>query len=256
MLSKNRIKYINSFALKKNRDMYGLFVAEGGKITADCLRTLRCECLVATEEWMAENGELVAGADVGDVTAVGAKEDLRCVSQLQSAPSALGVFRKPEDEPFELSRARSSLTLALDTVQDPGNVGTIVRTAAWFGIGHVLCSRGCADVYGAKAVQATMGALAGVRVHYVDLPQTLRQCRLFGAEVYGTFLDGRNVYREEFAPRGIIVMGNEGSGVSEAVAAHVTRRLLIPPFGEGGAESLNVSAATAVLCSEFRRRGR
>ncbi len=254
-LSKNKIKYVNSFSLKKNRDTYGLFVAEGDKITADFLRFCLCECLIATGEWLSAHAALVASAAVDDVVAADSREEMGRVSQLTSPPSALGVFRKPEYEPFGLAGARTSLILALDSVQDPGNLGTIVRTAAWFGVADVLCSHGCADIYGPKAVQATMGALASVRVHYVDLPHTLRQCRLFGAEIYGTFLDGLDIYTERIAPRGVIVMGNEGGGISDAVAVHVTRRLLIPQFGDGAAESLNVSVATAVVCSEFRRRG-
>ena len=140
-----------------------------------------------------------------------------------------------------------------DGVQDPGNLGTIVRLADWFGIGHVFCSPQSADIFGPKAVQATMGALARVQVHYTDLAEELRK---FPGQIYGTFLDGDDIYSTPLSSAGVIVMGNEGNGVSPEVGALVNARLFVPPFPQGKAtsESLNVAMATAIVCAEFRRR--
>lgn len=150
--------------------------------------------------------------------------------------------------------ARRSLCLALDGVQDPGNLGTIVRLADWFGIEHIFCSLNTVDVYGPKTVQATMGGLARVKVGYTDLPALLDS--LEGVPVYGTFLDGGNMYDEALSETGLIVMGNEGNGISAEVAARINRRIYIPTFSADrlAAESLNVAVATAVVCAEFRRQ--
>ena len=145
------------------------------------------------------------------------------------------------------------LVLALDTVQDPGNLGTIVRIADWYGIEDILCSPLCADLYNPKVVQATMGALARVRVHYVDLVEFLPR---IGTPIYGTFLDGQDIYGQSLTPTGIIVMGNEGNGISPEVRKLVTHSLFLPSYPPGRitSESLNVAIATAVVCAEFRRR--
>lgn len=171
----------------------------------------------------------------------------------------LALFPLPadsEDAQAEASLPARELCLALDSVQDPGNLGTILRTADWFGIRHIFASTETADVYAPKVVQATMGAVARVRMHYVNLPAFLDKVS-DEVPVYGTFLDGDNLYARSlrFEDRGILVMGNEGRGISEEVAARVTHRLLIPPYPAGGtgAESLNVGAATAILCAEMRR---
>ena len=149
---------------------------------------------------------------------------------------------------------QQQLCLALDDVQNPGNLGTIVRLADWFGIEHIFCSRGCADIYNPKTVQATMGGLARVQVHYMDLPQMLSLLPE-DVPVYGTFLDGDNLYKKSLDNRGLIVMGNEGKGISSSVEAFVTERLYIPnyPAGRATSESLNVAIATAIVCAEFRR---
>ena len=147
------------------------------------------------------------------------------------------------------------MCLVLDDVQNPGNLGTIVRLADWFGIEHIFCSKGCADIYNPKTVQATMGGIARVQVHEADLPELLSRLDK-DIPVYGTFLDGENMYGKELENRGLIVMGNEGKGVSKEVEAFVTERLYIPNYPEGRetSESLNVAIATAIVCAEFRRR--
>ena len=161
------------------------------------------------------------------------------------------MYEIPQYE-LEVGTLSQQLVLALDTVQDPGNLGTIVRIADWYGIEHILCSPLCADLYNPKVVQATMGALARVEVHYVELEETFRH---ISGPVYGTFLDGENIYGQELSSAGIIVMGNEGNGISPEIRKCVTHRLFLPSYPEGRttSESLNVAVATAVVCAEFRR---
>ena len=184
-------------------------------------------------------------------------EELARVSLQRAPQGVLAVFEKPQPVAAQslLPVAGRSLCLALDGVQDPGNVGTIVRIADWWGIEHVICSHDTADVFAPKTVQSTMGALGRVGVHYTDLPAWLDALPA-GTPVYGTLLDGDNLYDSELTPHGIIVMGNEGNGLSSAVRERVSHRLLIPSFppDRPTSESLNVAVATAVTCAEFRRR--
>lgn len=247
MLSKGKVKYIKSLEQKKFRDEYGVFLAEGNKLVADLIGYFECELLVAKSQWMATQGDLRA-----DELIVAEEDDIRRASLLKSPQDVLAVFRRPE-RVFDKNMFAGKLSLALDGVQDPGNLGTILRIADWFGIETVLCSPQCADVYNPKAVQATMGALARVRAYDVDLVPLLREAEL---PVVGTVLDGTDLYDAELPEAAIIVMGNEGNGIGEAVSATLTHRLFIPSFPPGGvtSESLNVAAATAVVCSEFRRR--
>jgi TrmH family RNA methyltransferase len=175
---------------------------------------------------------------------------------LQHPQDALGVFKMPNDEPFDMGILDKELCLCLDGVQDPGNMGTIVRTADWFGIKHIICSPKTADVYNPKTIQATMGSISRVKVYYTDLDYFFNNVPE-GTPVYGTVLDGENIYNKTLTANGIIVMGNEGNGVSDDVKRRLTDKLFIPsykPEGERGAESLNVSIATAVVCAEFRRK--
>ena len=183
-------------------------------------------------------------------------DELRRISFQETPQQVLAIFRQPQYEVNASEVAKTQLCLALDDVQNPGNLGTIVRLADWFGIEHIFCSRGCADIFNPKTVQATMGGIARVQVHYVDLPQMLATLDA-GIPVYGTFLDGETIYQKTLENRGLIVMGNEGKGVSPEVEAHVTERLYIPnyPAGRETSESLNVAIATAIVCAEFRRNG-
>ena len=146
--------------------------------------------------------------------------------------------------------------MALDDVQDPGNLGTIIRIADWFGIEHIFCSSGTADVYNPKTIQATMGAIARVKLHYCNLPDFLKSASQKNTPIFGTFLDGENIYTQELPANGIIIMGNEGNGISKQIAEMVTHRILIPNYPQGceTSESLNVAVATAIVCAEFRRR--
>ena len=229
MISKNQIKLIRSLEHRKYRKQEQLFVAEGPKV-------------------------------VGDLQAAGYKprlivegDDVSKVSFLQHPQGILGVFEIPQ-ETTEEPLVAEELYLALDGVQDPGNFGTIIRLADWFGIHRILCSTNTADAYNPKVIQATMGSLARVKITYTDLPELLKN-RPEGMPVYGTLLDGASLYEQELTPHGIIVMGNEGKGLSPEVRELVTHRLLIPnyPKGQATAESLNVAIATAIVCAEFRR---
>ena len=247
-LSKNRIKYIHSLEQKKKRKEEGVFVAEGPKLTGDLLGVFPCRLLAATHDWFMTFPD--AGADEAvEVT----NEELSRASLLKTPQQVLAIFEQPEHD-IEPDVIRTSLCLALDGVQDPGNLGTIVRLADWFGIGHVFCSHNTADIYNPKAIQATMGAIARVKVHYASLPQIISS--LSDCPVYGTFLDGKNIYRESLSSHGLIVMGNEGNGISRDIAGLINKKLYIPhyPGGRQTSESLNVAIATAITCAEFRRQ--
>ena len=250
MISKNRIKEIKQLELKKYRRRTGLFVAEGHKLVLDLLSAYQPVYFAATDEWLKQNpGALPAGAPCDSVT----QDELQRASLQQNPQNILALFQIPQQDISLQEAARENLVLALVGVQDPGNFGTIVRLADWFGIGHVFCSPQSADIFGPKAVQATMGALARVQVHYTDLAEELRK---FPGQIYGTFLDGDDIYSTPLSSAGVIVMGNEGNGVSPEVGALVNARLFVPPFPQGKAtsESLNVAVATAIVCAEFRRR--
>lgn len=250
MISKNKIKYIRSLELKKNRNKEGLFVAEGHKVVDDLLALRPAMLIVATKEWL-QGKHLNERTEVIEVT----EEELRKVSFLQHPQQVLAIFEQDSQNAFDATEVDvTELSLALDGVQDPGNLGTIIRIADWFGITHIYCSQETADVYNPKVVQATMGSIARVSVRYGDL-QALIDNLPEGTPVYGTLLDGENIYQQELDNKGIIIMGNEGKGISPALAKKVNKRLLIPNFPEGRAtaDSLNVAIATAITCSEFRR---
>lgn len=251
MISKNKIKYIHSLELKKKRRDENAFVAEGPKLIDELIGNFECLYIAATEEWAEESQEKTKDIPVDIVT----ENELRKISFLDTPQKVLAVFRQHEYQ-FTPSVIEQNLCIAIDGVQNPGNLGTIVRLADWFGIEHIFCSRSSADVYNPKTVQATMGGIARVCVHYCDLPELIRSLPL-GTPVYGTFLDGDNIYSEQLEQHGLIVMGNEGKGVSAEVADLVTNRLYIPnyPTDRLTSESLNVAIATAIICAEFRRRG-
>ena len=182
-------------------------------------------------------------------------KEMERLSQLKTASQCVAIVEKPRWKMPAVADAKR-LSLALDGVQNPGNMGTIIRLADWFGVEDIFCSEECADCFNPKVVQATMGAILRVRVHYVDLAALLQRTAAEGTPIYGTMLDGENLYDSEFEPRGVIVMGNEGQGVSKACQQHLSHRLLIPayPADRQGSESLNVAIATGIICAEFRRR--
>ncbi len=250
MLSKGKLKYIHSLEMKKYRNELNAFVAEGNKLVADMLHAFECELILAKPSWMATQGdiptkELLEADD----------EDIRKASFLKTPQDVLAVFKRPTWSLAEADPA-SSLVLALDGIQDPGNLGTIIRLADWFGIEHIVCSLDTADVFSPKTVQATMGALAHVKVHYTDLAVYLKAQAEKQIPLFGTFLDGENMYTKELSANGIIVMGNEGNGIRPEIEELIDQKLYIPSFPpeRETSESLNVAIATAVICAEFRRR--
>ena len=245
-MTKAEIQFVRSLADKRVRDAERLFVAEGDKLIGEILQSsLHVRNIYALE-----------GHFEGRAERVTAKEMER-ISQLKTASTSLAIVEQPRHKTPAKAPA-DRLTLALDGVQNPGNLGTIIRLADWFGVEDIYCSEDTADCFNPKVVQATMGAILRVRVHYLPLADFLRRTRESGVEVYGTMLDGQNIYDVELAPTGVIVMGNEGRGVSRECAASFSQRLLIPAYSVAGqgSESLNVAMATGIVCAEFRRRMR
>ncbi|MDR1682115.1 MAG: RNA methyltransferase [Candidatus Symbiothrix sp.] len=248
MLSKNKIKFIRSLERKKERNESGLFLAEGNKLVADLLPYFSCELLVAKPSWMATQGDLKAKELI-----VADENDIEKASLLKNPQDVIAIFVQSE-QILDKSLLQNELNLALDGIQDPGNLGTIIRIADWFGIHHVICSPDTADIYNPKTVQATMGSLARMQIFYESLPELLTT--LPDLPVYGTFLNGENIYTNTLTTNGLIVMGNEGNGIRPEVEKHINRRLYIPsfPLETDTAESLNVAVATAITCAEFRRQ--
>ena len=277
MLSKNQLKLVRSLELKKNRKKEGLFVAEGPKVVGDLLRAgyvPHSIFMVQGSGFMVQGSGFMVHGSGFKVQGSGAKvqgssflvtdDELRKLSFLQHPQEVLALFEIPQTsalnpqpsdfshQPSSLSPQSSALSLALDGIQDPGNLGTIIRIADWFGITTIYCSEDTADCYNPKVVQATMGSLAHINIVYTDLEALLRQ---YDGPIYGTLLDGQNIYQQELSSEGIIVMGNEGNGISPAIRQLVTHKLLIPNYNPSSetAESLNVAIATAITCAEFRR---
>ena len=240
-LSKNQIKWVRSLQQKKQRDAEGVFVAEGHK----CVEELRGAF------------ELVLMVTPDNATEL----EIAQMSNLRTPQGVIGVFRKRPitSSPHHLiTSSPQGLVLALDGVQDPGNLGTIIRTCDWFGVHDIYCSMDTADCYNPKVVQATMGALARVRVHYVNLKEWLEEVQKAGVPVYGTLLEGGNMYEKGAITdksKGVIIMGNEGNGISPEIRQLITHPIRIPsyPADADTSESLNVGIATAIVLAEFRR---
>jgi len=240
------IKLIKSLSQKKFRDEHGLFVVEGEKLVEELLQS---DFVIKKIAYSKPLPYRVTAA-VSEQVSMSVMER---ISSLKTSPPVLAVAAK-RDAAALPAISKNELYLALDNVQDPGNLGTIVRIADWFGIRHIICSEDTADCYNPKVVQATMGAIFRVQVHYTDLPAFLQQTKKL-VPVYGTFLDGKNIYHQALGAGGIIVLGNEGSGISTEVEQTVTQRLFIPPYpvSATNSESLNVAVSAAIVCAEFRR---
>ncbi len=253
MLSKNKIKFIQSLNRKKVRDQEQLFLVEGNKMVLEAIRSeyqveLVCATESFSEEFQAEEKNITELAECTEA-------ELKKASLLQNPQQALAVVKMPH-QTFEIDEIENKLTLALDFIQDPGNLGTIIRIADWFGIQHILCSKNTVDCFNPKVIQASMGAIFRVNLQYVDLPLILSNAEKLHLPVFGAFLEGENIYQANLSARGILVMGNEGNGISPEVEKLVTNKIHIPSFSqsENGSESLNVSTAAAICCSEFKRR--
>lgn len=241
MLSKNQIKLISSLQQKKYRFAHQLFFAEGAKVIQELVKSnFELEHLYTTKEDFKE----VSPNKITLIT----ENELNKISALSTPNTCLAVFKIP----LESKITESGLVLALDSVRDPGNMGTILRLCDWFGIEQLVCSKETVDIYNPKVVQATMGSITRVNVNYVDLVPFLEKTKL---PVFGTFMDSNNIYKTALPQEGIIVMGNEANGISESIEKLVTKRITIPRFGELQiTESLNVATATAIILSEFRRQ--
>lgn len=240
MVSKNQIKLINSLHQKKYRMMHQLFIAEGVKVVQELLQSnFKLQHLYSLES---ENFEV----SKEQWTIVSATE-LKKMSALSSPSTCLAVFEMIPTAPF----VEKGLVVALDDIRDPGNFGTIIRLCDWFGVSQLICSTETVDLYNPKVIQATMGSVARVNVTYGNLNELLSKTAL---SVYGTFMDGVNVYQSQLPQDAILVLGNEANGISEQLEKIITRKLSIPRFGTvQKTESLNVATATAIFLSEFRR---
>ena len=240
MLSKNQIKLITSLQQKKYRKQEQLFFAEGVKVVQELLHSnfeLQ-ELFTTKQDFLSVSKDKLHGIS---------EAELKKISALATPNSCLAVFKIPKAKETK----ESGLILALDDVRDPGNLGTIIRLCDWFGIETLFCSEETVDIYNPKVVQATMGSISRVNVVYGDLENFLVKTKL---TVFGTFMDGKNIYQESLPNDGVIVMGNEANGISEAVEKLVTDRIAIPRFGDLQiTESLNVATATAIILSEFKR---
>ena len=252
MLSKNKIKWIRSLEQKKFRKETGCFLAEGNKLVADMLPYFECEFLLSESSWLATQGDIRVKEHV-----MAEEGDIQRASLLKTPQNVLAVFKQPAYE-LNADDLKTKLSLVLDGIQDPGNLGTIIRLADWFGIEDVICSPDTVDVYNPKTMQATMGALARVRTHYAELAPLLNYFHKINDEfpIYGAFLEGENLYAKGLSSNGIIVMGNEGNGISPEIESLITQKIHIPNFPQERetSESLNVAVATAIVCAEFRRQ--
>ena len=240
-------KQIAALSKTKNRREQHLFVAEGTKCVLDTLEAFNLRHIIATAEWFGEHPRQAALPQA----VLARKADMERITSLSTPPPVIAVYETPS--PGQLRITSGTLYLALDCIQDPGNLGTIIRTADWMGITDIIASHDTADAYSAKTIQSTMGAISRVNIHYCDLPATLGSLH-DNIAVYGTFLDGENIYSAPLTSGGILVMGNEGRGISPAVAETITHRITIPsyPAGRPTSESLNVATATAICIALFR----
>jgi RNA methyltransferase, TrmH family len=252
MLSHNQIKLITSLKLKKFREEKQLFAAEGTKVVPELINGgFRIYSVYAKENWIAENSAMLSGkVDREKLHSVSDKE-LERISNLSTPNEVVALFEIP-DKKLELSALKSQLVLMIDEVKDPGNMGTIIRIADWFGIKTIICSENSVDIYNPKTIQSTMGSLGRVDVFYENLSVLLTENKdSLKLPVYGALLEGENIYFKKLSETGIILMGSESHGISQNLLPFIDHKITIPRFGM--AESLNVSAATAIIVSEFKR---
>ncbi|WP_187377018.1 RNA methyltransferase [Vibrio mimicus] len=242
MISKTQLKLIRALGQKKQRKAHGLFLVQGEKNVLELTNsTLKVQHIFATAEFLAEHAQALTGFECIEATL----DDLTKVSTLVSNNAAIAVVEIPR---IEVPKAQG-LMIGLDGVSDPGNLGTIIRLADWYGIQHIIASQDCADPYNPKTISATMGSFGRVQVSQVDLPDYLAKANL---PVYGAFLEGVSVHKTAFKAEGILLMGSESHGIREQAAQYVTDKITIPAFG--GAESLNVAMATGIILDNIRRQ--
>lgn len=255
MLSKSQISFINSLKQKKYREEHQLFIAEGAKIVPELLNSsIAVKQIYATSEFL-RNNKIPNAVERFEIK----ENELERISALTKANEVLAVCETPQYI-LDNDSLKGKLTLVLDDIKDPGNLGTIIRIADWFGIENIVCSSETADAFNPKVVQATMGSIARIKLHYVSLTEFIKyQVSSSKYQVFGALLEGENIYTEKLSSEGLIVIGNESRGISEEVQALITDKISIPSFshyksGSGEAESLNAAIATSIICSEFRRR--
>ncbi|BDX36837.1 RNA methyltransferase [Tenuifilaceae bacterium CYCD] len=249
MLTKNTIKRIVSLQVKKFRKEHGVFIAEGSRLIDELFGSnLEIKELYYTSQWKSNNIRKAAHSEMVS------EDEMKKISALSTPSQVLAVVEIPEYKLDEIDFT-NELVLALDTIQDPGNLGTIVRLADWFGINSIICSRETVDIFSPKVIQSTMGAITRVRVIFCNLTEELTKIKS-KVPIYGTFMEGSNIYRTELKPKGVVVMGNEGNGISPEIEKLVSQKIHIPSFAKDrtNVESLNVAMATAIVFSEFRRR--
>lgn len=256
MITREQIKYIRSLQQKKHREEYRCFIAEGLKIIREVIASSRSdiEFLVCTSKY---RKQLETDFSIHELKIIEASEkEFSRISNLKTPQEALAVLRMGK-QANSTDSINKGLLLALDRIQDPGNFGTLLRIADWFGIKNLICSNDCVDIYNPKVIQASMGAFLRVRVRYGNLTELLPILKeKQGFTIYGTALNGDSIYTEDYADNSVIILGNESSGISRPVMTITDRQLVIPNYGAGKekTESLNVSVAAAVICSEIRRR--
>jgi TrmH family RNA methyltransferase len=245
MLSKTIVKYIQSLHLKKYRDEHEVFIAEGPKVVGDLLTSKRFECkmICAVEDWLSGNQELLAPVSTQNKMMINEFE-LEKISLLQTSNKVLAVFNKGENKIADL---KNNFSLMLDGIQDPGNLGTIIRTADWFGMKNIICSEDCVDCYNPKVVQSSMGSLGRVNIVYADLEKFINTDT--DVNIYAAALSGISLYEFDKIAEGIILIGNESKGIGEKLLKCVTKQVTIPKFGE--AESLNAAVAAGIILSHI-----
>jgi TrmH family RNA methyltransferase len=256
MISKNKTKFIISLQKKKVRDEERLFIIEGDKLVNEFLAAkIHIKILIAKHEFLSKlNSDLKKS--VNEIFEVG-YEELKQISTLKTPHNALAVVPMVEHE-LDTSEVLKQLCVALDCIQDPGNLGTIIRAAAWFGIKNIVCSEDCVDVYNPKVIQASMGAILHLNIYYSDLKKLAAMAKEKQIPVFGTVLEGESIYDHKLDNKGIILLGNESKGISDELIPFITDKLMIPPVNEAlpGIESLNVSMAASVVFSEFSRKAK
>ena len=252
MISKRQQKEISALQLKKFRTENKLFLVEGEKMVEELLLSgWDIQTILATSEWLGLHRNAIK---LCNELIEGEPEDLKKVSSLKTPNQVLAVVRIPKLQ-ININELALKLALVIDAVQDPGNLGTIIRICDWFGINNIICTNSTVEAYNPKVVQASMGSIFRVNVEYTDLSKWLENYKkTIGQPVYGAFLEGENIYDSKLSSNGLIILGNESNGISTTLSKFVTNRLTIPRFTKSGADSLNVSIAAAIFCSEFRRR--
>lgn len=249
-MNKKQASFVRSLRQEKFRKIFELFIVEGPKVVEEFIKSdFKIDVVYALEEWLEENIQLLNSYQIRyeEIT----ETDLENLSRLKTPNKVVALVKiPPESADINLE----GLTLALDDISDPGNLGTIIRIADWYGIKNVICSVDTVDVYNPKVVQASMGSLSRVKLHYLDLKFFLEQCNEAEIPIFGAYLDGENLYDQSLDADGIILVGNESNGISDELSRYVSNKITIPRFSDSATESLNASVAAGIIVNEFRRQ--